>query len=226
MKALVAEFGGDLIVLSSKGYANIVFFKSKAANVVRLVSADEDGADDYAIKRIGKQVASESIELELDKNSYQTRITRDIADQIISPTLLKVLSSISPKLCSTLPALMIGNIISSVVTDRPTTLQISLGVLLRDKRVLDQTYQYRITCSYDEMLRFKSSAAVDAAKKPNVRGLIQPGGPLIQAVADNFDANISSQNGLKSTHALALLLTQNVKGETQSAHDGTITHIP
>ena len=30
----------------------------------------------------------------------------------------------------------------------------------------------------------------------------------MQAIADNFDANISSQNGLKSTHALALLITQ------------------
>ena len=31
---------------------------------------------------------------------------------------------------------------------------------------------------------------------------------LVQAVADNFDANISSANGLRSTHALALLITQ------------------
>ena len=30
---------------------------------------------------------------------------------------------------------------------------------------------------------------------------------LIQAVADNVDANISSQNGLQSTHALAILMT-------------------
>ena len=34
---------------------------------------------------------------------------------------------------------------------------------------------------------------------------------MIQAVVVNFDANVSSQNGLKSTHALALLLTQNKK---------------
>ena len=34
------------------------------------------------------------------------------------------------------------------------------------------------------------------------------GAGLVQAVVDNFDANISSQNGLRSTHALAVLLTQ------------------
>ena len=37
-------------------------------------------------------------------------------------------------------------------------------------------------------------------------------GGLVQAVADNFDANISSQNGLKSTHGLAMLLTQPQSG--------------
>ena len=31
---------------------------------------------------------------------------------------------------------------------------------------------------------------------------------LIQAVADNFDADISSQNGKVTTHALAMLITQ------------------
>ena len=31
---------------------------------------------------------------------------------------------------------------------------------------------------------------------------------LIHVVVDNFDCYISSQNGLKSTHALAMLLTQ------------------
>ena len=33
-------------------------------------------------------------------------------------------------------------------------------------------------------------------------------GGLVQVVAHNFDANISSQNGLKSTHGLAMLSTQ------------------
>ena len=31
---------------------------------------------------------------------------------------------------------------------------------------------------------------------------------LVQAIADNFDANITSPNGLKSTHVLAPLMTQ------------------
>ena len=65
-----------------------------------------------------------------------------------------------------------------------------------------------IWCSYDEVLRFKSSAAHAAAKNREKLGISSTGGGLIQAVADNFDANISSANGLESTHALAILLTQ------------------
>ena len=38
-------------------------------------------------------------------------------------------------------------------------------------------------------------------------------------MADNFDANISSQNGLRSTHALALLLTQNRISEDRTEQD-------
>ena len=67
-----------------------------------------------------------------------------------------------------------------------------------------------MTCSYDEMLRFKASAASAAAGdvNRNLGAITDSKEGLIQAVADNYDANISSQNGLKSTHALALLLTQ------------------
>ena len=39
-------------------------------------------------------------------------------------------------------------------------------------------------------------------------GLTESNSGLVQVVVDNFDATISSQNGLKSTHVLAMLLTQ------------------
>ena len=50
---------------------------------------------------------------------------------------------------------------------------------------------------------------------------------LVQAVADNYDANVSSPNGIRSTHALALLLTQMTEHGTQDneAHPPTVTEI-
>ena len=44
-------------------------------------------------------------------------------------------------------------------------------------------------------------------KNLNLMGISTESDGLIQVVSDNFDANISSQNGLVSTHALAMLLT-------------------
>jgi len=58
------------------------------------------------------------------------------------------------------------------------------------------------------VLRFKASAASAASKLSKLRGIKNSASGLVQAVADNFDANISSANGLRSTHALALLISQ------------------
>ena len=67
-----------------------------------------------------------------------------------------------------------------------------------------------MTCSYAETIRFKASAAVDTATKTTFgsKVITDSKDGLIQVVADNFDVNISSQNGTKSTHALALITTQ------------------
>ena len=121
----------------------------------------------------------------------------------------KLLASISTKLENTPSALLIGNIITSVLRNRPIDLQIVLGVLLRDyKTIPGYTYDYGITCSYDEILRFKKSAAVVAARDPSVHGISSAESGLVQTIVDNFDADIHSPNGKLSTHSLAMILTQ------------------
>ena len=67
------------------------------------------------------------------------------------------------------------------------------------------------------MLRFKASAASAAIGNVNrnLRAITDSKEGLIQAVADNYDANISSQNCLKSTHALTELLTQDKEREQE-----------
>ena len=66
-------------------------------------------------------------------------------------------------------------------------------------------HDFGVTCSYSEVLQFKASAATAAAQDvhSNLRAITDAKHGLIQAVADNFDANISSQNDLQSIHALA-----------------------
>ena len=99
---------------------------------------------------------------------------------------------------------MVGNIVTRMVTNRPTALQIALGVLVRQKSLIEQLYDFGVTSCYDEILLFKASVAHAAAKIQNLRGISDCGIGLVQTVADNFDANISSQNGVQSTYALAI----------------------
>ena len=63
------------------------------------------------------------------------------------------------------------------------------------------------------MLQFKKSA-VAATKNIHLRGVSETSPSMVQTVVDNFDADISSQNGKVSTHSLAILMTQTVEMES------------
>ena len=214
---LCSHFDGELLILSSPGYANIVAFGCQASLLLNMVKEDDDDIDN-SIRKIAKQVIKECKSIPLDTTNYRLNIDAQLADEAISATIKNLLTSLSTKLENTPPALLIGNIITGVLRNKPTDLQISLGVLLRDyKSILGYTYDYGMTCSYDEVLRFKKSAAVAAAKKPSVHGISSAESGLVQTVVDNFDADIHSPNGKLSTHSLAMILTQ--PSGTHKNHD-------
>ena len=74
-------------------------------------------------------------------------------------------------------------------------------------------HDYGIICSYDEVLRFKRSAAVAASTDTSSLGISGTGGAMVQVVVDNFYRDISSPNGKSSTHSLAMILTQPMKDQ-------------
>jgi len=125
-----------------------------------------------------------------------------------SDTLLSLLAAISPKLNGCMEAAMMGNNITRVVNNQTTALLLSLSVLLNQKRKLvDQFHNFGVTSSYNELWRLKFSSASSMANLPWLR-LFDSTNGLVQVVADNFDTKISSQNGQKSTHGLAMIITQ------------------
>ena len=206
--ALGKHFGERLLLLSCKGLATLLVFRSRASELVHLVDDSDD--DEQAIKSVASHILEEAKAIDLDCKSYCTRINEQIALTESSSTLMSLLSEISPKLCGSLPALLIGNMVTGVVTHKPTSLQVALGVYAREKHMINTLHDFSVTCSYDEVLRFKSSAAHHTADLTKMNGLFKAEDGLIQTVIDNYDANISSVNGLKSTHALAMLMCQSV----------------
>ena len=161
-----------------------------------------------------------------DKNVYQAKVDLISAQQDVSSTLSKLLRCISPHLTElSLPTILMGNLVTSIVANRYTNLQIGLAVLVERKAIVDHLYDYCITCSYDE-LRFRTSAAVWTANRRTYDIICHHKQGLVQVTADNFDCNISSMNGKKQTHALAMILVQPDSNEGERDFDRAAMEIP
>ena len=106
---------------------------------------------------------------------------------------------------------MVRSIVINVTSGNFTPLQISLSLLLHEKKKIIELSKYSVSCTYDEIKRFKQFAAVDKRFK---RTVLNSKNGLIQYVSDNFDAQICSQNSIKQTHGLASVVTQPMSGNT------------
>jgi len=83
---------------------------------------------------------------------------------------------------------MIGHIVLRTVCDQVTSLHVALSC----SSVIDQLNSFRVTSSYNELMRFRISASSAVAKAE--QGLAQfdsrNGLDLAQVVVDNFDTQI------------------------------------
>ena len=105
--------------------------------------------------------------------------------------------------------MLISSIVTSVVKSQATSLQIGLaGEIGESKKRINSIYSYGVCSSYTEYRRFKKSAAKAAVAELKMSGISNAADGLVQAIADNFDADTSSQNGRQSTRSLVVLLTQ------------------
>ena len=59
-----------------------------------------------------------------------------------------------------LSAAVTGNIVTSQVTNRTTNLEVTLGILLREKYFIKQMSHSNVCCKYDEVIRFIASALI------------------------------------------------------------------
>ena len=100
---------------------------------MRLDGVDQDDFD-FQVKEVAGKIAAEK-----QKNllSY-SNIDREIIFAF-SETLLD-LSHISPDSKKSLPASMIGSIITSIITTKPTMLQVGLGLVAHHKPITEHRH--------------------------------------------------------------------------------------
>jgi len=80
-------------------------------------------------------------------------------------------------------------------------------------------------CSYDEVLRFKTSVAKFIGQQEiTFRGLNLNGG-TVMAWMDNYDLNVFTPNGMRETHAMAIEFTQHPGNTVEEADSGDSTNL-
>ena len=81
------------------------------------------------------------------KRSYAKRINKCSAREHISDALKALLKEISDDLSKDkLPAIMVGNIVNSIVLKKPGDLLIDLGILVRDKKLMEHLCDDNFVC--------------------------------------------------------------------------------
>ncbi len=158
------HFGKEMLSLNSPGVATLLVFRKHAAAYLSLADDDQNDGIDECVQKVGMCIMKETKAAKPNLKSYDKHINCEVASECISDTLLKLMSVINPK-HKTPQTIMVGNIVSSMVTCQPTPLQIAFGILLGDhKMLITELYKYGICCSYDEVRRFRRSAAVQSSK--------------------------------------------------------------
>lgn len=215
------RFPNDILVLYSNGYASIIAFKQVAATKLKLVKDNDPNEEvEDCIKKIVKQIKEDCAGIPCDIANYEARIDLGTATISTSDTLAALLARISPALCKTLPAVLIGNMVTSAVRNHTTPLQVSLGILLKNQKTLiNHFHDYRVTCTHDEVLRFKKSVAVAKSMDIKQQGISGSNNGLLQVIGDNYDTTISSQNGKLSTHSIGMIVIQPKSPNDEDSYD-------
>jgi len=82
---------------------------------------------------------------------------------------------------------LIGSIVTNVVNNHPTNLQISLALKMGEsKQLVNSVYGYGVTCTYSELRRLRKSAALTAVQDKTMTGISNAEDGLVQVIVDNM----------------------------------------
>ena len=148
----------EIYVFSCRGVASIIMLKQKASHLVNAVSETDNDDVDSSMRVLSKKIKKEARKLPHSKNEYKVIENENLMDKC-SETLITLLPKLSPNFKKSLPAVMIGNIVTSVVRKRFTKLHLALSVLASDRKLIERLHEYGMTSTYQEFRRFQVSAA-------------------------------------------------------------------
>ena len=229
---LVTHLGDEVVVLCIEGCASIVGFRELVGNILKISKVDtvDEEKEDVLVRKI----TAEARAIPSNKNYDIGDFTYAKTKQHTSDTLLRFISKLITNGEVTKSSLSLSQSIQYCMTNTRNQTTLGLGVKLHHKfgssDLIHILNQHGYTVSYDEVLRFRKSAARyvsnNAATLHRMMGLSRTVG-LVFGWYDNFDLLLSTPNGRRETHAMATEFQMHPAGiiETGRAHTGISTLI-
>ena len=134
--------------------ANLLLFRSTAPNVLRVVDFEEDNKSPYKV--VAKQIVRQCLQRTMYQQEYlqykdRQRLAKGRNKLNVADTVVKSWTTISQR--------CLFGILSRMVTNKPTSLQIALGIRVRQKNRVKSLPDFGVIFSYDKMLQCTASAA-------------------------------------------------------------------
>ncbi len=209
---LCGYFGEDVVVLSVPGCETEIGFRKivgKTLKITKKSFTDHDDDITNIVSRITSEVTS--IPMPRDYKLSDFHYEQTIKDT--SVTLLQLISQLISDGQITKKVLTLAQCIQQHIGIGNETRrnQTSLGLAIKlhhkhgSSELIRLLHEHGITSSYDEVIRFRKSAASYVSNNSStyntMLGLTTEIGPIF-GWCDNYDLWIASPNGTKSTHAM------------------------
>ncbi len=207
---LVTQLGEDIVVENITGCEPVVGLRQLVRKTLKLVESTKDNEDRE--DEIVRKVLSEAHSIKKANNVYDLgEFTREQTIAKTSKTLLRLISKLVSSGETTKKSLSIAQSIQSQITNIPNQTTLGLGIKLHhtygSRDLIDTLHDQGYIASYEEVLRFRKSAALYVAENSeilhNVMGMSRRVG-LIFGWFDNLDMLVSTPNGRRETHAMAI----------------------
>ena len=214
IRRLEKHLGDSLIVLRVNGCASIICFRKYLPETLKLV----EGNDNDEVTELAKKITAE-----VKANSLKSAKTYNLADfklekvkESANESLLCLISKLVSKGEVTKKSLSLTQSIQSLISRscNQTTLGLAVKIHHRfgSREIIDLLHDHGYVASYDEVRRYRKSAAKMTGEQDfTFRGLLNDGG-LISSWCDNFDLQVYTPNGCRETHSMAVEFTQHING--------------
>jgi len=202
---LLDYFGDDILEMKIKGCASLICFRQYVPH--KLCKVQDDSDDN--VEKLTKKILKEVKEIAKPKDYLLNQFMKEHSIQATSPTLLELICKLISSGEVTRPSLSIAQSIQSRISKSTTPTTLGLGVKLHhkfgSKELVNLLHDYGYTCSYDEVLRFKVSAAKFIGEQDYTKqlGLKKDSNPISHWY-DNYDLRVYTPNGLKECHGMAV----------------------